>query len=359
MVHGTASKRPWLDGARTLAGVVDREGYLSMRVHRNRHDRAFVVVPNAAVRHSALSLSARGLLVTLLSLPDGTRATVDTVTDQVEEGRRAVSKAFSALEKAGYLRRERGQDPDTGLWGTQTHVSDLPMDHIPAVGAPKSRGVGDLPRGEKNQGKNLLPELQPNGDEALPSRTEEEEDASGDDDHDDAVTGRAAATLAQLGDADRRLALSTSEVLRLAPLASAWLAQGHTPMKIVAALTTRLPESVDSAAALVSYRLKNQMPAMPPPKAPPAPDARHRCQSCDAVFPAGVTQDLCKLCRAEMERATAHILGAPAPAPIAKDQPAPISDEAAGLLAAIRQRRANAGTASAARRHGCPAFAAA
>ncbi|MFJ9158698.1 hypothetical protein ACIRPS_18065 [Streptomyces griseoviridis] len=336
-----------------LTGVVDREGSLSMRVHRNRHDRAFVVVPNAAARHSGLSLSARGLLVTLLSLPDGTRATVDTVTDQVEEGRRAVAKAFTALEKAGYLRRERGQDPDTGLWGTQTHISDLPMDRIPAVGAPKSRSVGDLPKGEKNQGKNLLPEPRPHGDEAAPPQAEEEEDASGDNDH-DAVTGRAAATLAQLGDADRRLALSTSEVLRLAPLAAAWLAEGHSAMKVVAALTTRLPERVDSAAALVSYRLKNQMPAKPAPKAPPAPDTRHRCQSCDAVFPAGVTQDLCKLCREEMDRATGHILGTPAPA--IPEQPATGSDEAAGLLAAIRQRRATGATG---RRHGRPAFAAA
>ncbi|QXE37132.1 helix-turn-helix domain-containing protein [Streptomyces sp. GMY02] len=324
-----------------------------MRVHRNRHDRAFVVVPNAAARHRGLSLSARGLLVTLLSLPDGTRATVDTVTDQVEEGRRAVAKAFTALEKAGYLRRERGQDPGTGLWGTQTHISDLPMDCIPAVGAPKSRSVGDFPKEEKNREKDLLPEPRPHGEEAAPPRTEEEGDASDDNDH--PVTARAAATLAQLGDADRRLALSTSEVLRLAPLAAAWLAEGHSAMKIVAALTTRLPECVDSAAALISYRLKNQMPAKPAPKALPAPDTRHRCQSCDAVFPAGVTQDLCKLCRAEMERATAHILGTPAPA--AEDQSAPISGEAAGLIAAIRQRRASATATH--RRHGRPAFAAA
>ncbi|WP_411120593.1 hypothetical protein [Streptomyces sp. x-19] len=326
-----------------------------MRVHRNRHDRAFVVVPNAAARHSGLSLSARGLLVTLLSLPDGARATVDTVTDQVEEGRRAVAKAFTALEKAGYLRRERGQDPDTGLWGTQTHVSDLPMDRIPAVGEPKCRNVGDLPKGEKNQAKNLLPDAEPSGDEAAtPLRAEEEEEAPGHNDQTDAATGRAAATLAQLGDADRRLTLSTSEVLRLAPLAAAWLAEGHTAMKIVAALTTRLPERVDSAAALVSYRLTNQMPAKPQPKPKPAPDTRHHCQSCDAVFPAGVTQDLCKLCREEMDRATGHILGTPAPA--TPEQPATGSDEAAGLLAAIRQRRATGVTA---RRHGRPAFAAA
>ncbi|NEA50445.1 hypothetical protein [Streptomyces sp. SID10815] len=322
-----------------------------MRVHRNRHERAFVVVPNAAARHHDLSLTARGLLVTLLSLPDGTRATVDTVTDQVEEGRRAVAKAFTALEAAGYLRRERGQDPETGLWGTQSHVSDLPMDRIPAVGAPKDRNVGDLPRRGKNQGKNLLPEPQGDGDDEAAPAAREEEVTLDNDKHDDVATGRAAATLAQLGDADHRLALSAAEVLRLAPAAAAWLAEGHSSAKITAVLTARLPEQVDSAAALVAYRLKNQMPTRPKPKPRPAPDTRAHCQGCGAVFPTGITRDLCRLCRTEQE----HV---PAQPPAATDSITTISDEAAGLLATIRQRRAAKVTGTASRRP-YPAFAAA
>lgn len=288
-----------------------------MRVHRNRHDRAFVVVPNAAARHDRLSLAAVGLLVRLLSMPDGARATIDTVTEQVEEGRRAVSKAFTALETAGYLRRERGQDPQTGLWGTQTHVSDLPMDRIPAVGEPQGRNVGDSPKGVKNQGKNLLPEPKPQSDgeaQAEPGAEEEEEVSDDNDDQvpADAETGQAASTLARLGDTDRRLKLSTSEVLRLAPLASAWLSEGHSAMKIVASLTTRLPEQVDSAAALVSYRLRNQMPARPKPKPQAAPDTRDRCEVCRAPFPLGRRGTVCGACRAELDRAAAFLASAPA-----------------------------------------------
>ncbi len=323
-----------------------------MRVHRNRHERAFTVVPNAAARHHKLSLTARGLLITLLSLPDGTRATVDTVTDEVEEGRRAVSKAFTALEKAGYLRRERGQDPETGLWGTQSHVSDVPMDRIPAVGMPKDRNVGDLPRRGKNQGKNLLPEPQSDGNGQAVPAPQEEEATLDNDKHDDVATGRAAATLAQLGDVDHRLALSAAEVLRLAPTAAAWLAEGHTSAKITAVLTARLPERVDSAAALVAYRLKNQMPAQPKSKPRPAPDTRARCQDCGAVFPTGMKSDLCRPCRAEHQPAPAQ-----APA-TATGGITTISDEAAGLLAAIRQRRAAKVTGTASHRPH-PAFAAA
>ncbi|MFF3692020.1 hypothetical protein [Streptomyces sp. NPDC002221] len=285
-----------------------------MRVHRNRHDRAFVVVPNAAARHERLSLTAVGLLVRLLSMPDGAKATIDTVTEQVSEGRRAVAKAFSALEDAGYLRRERGQDPETGLWGTQTHVSDLPMNRIPTVGAPRLRNVGDLPKGDKNQKKNLLPDpsTEVQADKAPKVDTEEDE-ASGEKNAEtapaDAETGRAATTLAHLGAIDSRLKLSTNEVLRLAPLAAEWLAEGHSTMKITAVLSTRLPERVDSAAALVTYRLRNQMPAKPTPKAPPAPDTRDRCDVCRAPFPQGRRGDLCGACREELDRAAAFLSG--------------------------------------------------
>ena len=281
-----------------------------MRVHRNRHDRAFVVVPNQAARHKKLSLAARGLLVTLLSLPDEAKATIETITDDVEEGRQAVSKAFRQLEAAGYLRRERYQNPETGRWCTETHVSDLPTDHIPTIGEPNPRPVGDSPKGAKNQGKNFLPA--PSTAEGAETAKEEEE-ASGEKNDQavpaDADTGRAARVLAQLGDADRRLKLSTAEVLRLAPLAAVWLAEGHSSLKIADVLTTRLPERIDSAAALISYRLKNQMPARPQPKRKPAPDTRDRCQVCRAPFPLGRQGTICRTCRDELDRA-ATFLGA-------------------------------------------------
>ncbi|WP_372407222.1 hypothetical protein [Streptomyces luteireticuli] len=303
-----------------------------MRVHRNRHDRAFVVVPNAAARHSQLSLAAVGLLVRLLSMPDGAKATIDSVTEQVEEGRRAVSKAFAALETAGYLRRERAQDPETGLWGTQTHISDLPMDRIPTVGAPKDRTVGALPQREKNQEKNLLrPEPVSGADgETLTQAVEEEgeipQDKQSQGASDKTAVGRAAACLGKLGSTDRRLGLGTADVLRLAPLAAEWLTDGHSELKLLTVLTARLPEQVDAPAALISYRLKNHRPSKPKPK--PAPAPRFFCQDCAAPFPAGVAATTCKQCAS----ATAE--------PSSAGEPAPVSPEAAELLAAIRQRRA-------------------
>ncbi|WKU46755.1 hypothetical protein Q3V23_23315 [Streptomyces sp. VNUA116] len=319
-----------------------------MRIHRNRHQRAFIVLPNAAARHQDLSLAARGLLVTLLSLPDGTPATVESITDRVAEGRSAVSKAFTQLETAGYLRRHRSQDPETGLWNTQSHVSDLPMNHIPAVGEPRGRTVGDSPKGESTQGKNLLPDAAAKSDGAGAIKGSGEKE--GEKSHNkkpqtapaDAELGRASAVLAQLGKADPRLALGTADILRLAPLAAEWLTEGHRELKLLTVLTTRLPERIDAPAALVQYRLKNHRPAKPQPRKMQAPITRACCQSCAAPFRAGVERELCQPCTDEMAQAVAHLTATTSAAePAPTGDPSPVSAEAAELLASIRQRRTN------------------
>ena len=50
-----------------------------MRVQRTRHTRAYVQIPNE-IAQSSMSLAELGLLVRLLSLPDKSRATVETIT---------------------------------------------------------------------------------------------------------------------------------------------------------------------------------------------------------------------------------------------------------------------------------------
>ncbi|GAA4942296.1 hypothetical protein GCM10023238_05190 [Streptomyces heliomycini] len=68
-------------------------------------------VHNAIARHGSLSLEAVGLLVRLLSLPDGSGATVERITAQVSNGRRSVSKAMNELIEAGYVKRAKVPGP--------------------------------------------------------------------------------------------------------------------------------------------------------------------------------------------------------------------------------------------------------
>lgn len=279
-----------------------------MRVQRTKHLRAFVQISNDIARHSRLSLEAVGLLVRLLSLPETNGATVDKITAKVPNGRRSVSKAMNELIAEGFVSRAKLQDPETGLWVTITTVTDAPTDHMPTVGVPAPRSVDAYPKGKdaKRKTSPLAPESEQRPEGRADSE-EGEESPQG-----TTVQTTAAAALGRLGSVEPRLRLSVSEVMRLAPLAAQWLSEGFSEPKMIKALTRALPVSIDSAAALVSYRLKNHRPEDETP-APvvQAVDHRARCQGCEAVFPAGREAELCRLCEDEMARAVAHLTDAP------------------------------------------------
>ncbi|MER6102442.1 helix-turn-helix domain-containing protein [Streptomyces sp. NPDC001832] len=281
-----------------------------MQVQRTRHERAFVQIPNQIARHSSLSLEARGLLTYLLSLPSDNGATVEGITSRVPNGRRSVSNAMNELIAAGYVRRSRIQDPETGRWVTITTVSDSPTDHMPTVGAPTGQAVGGYPKGKDPQEKTSSPEpaqqQQPEGCEAG-SNEEGEESPQETNPHATAVSA-----LGRLGSVEPRLKLSLSEVTRLAPKAAQWLSDGISEPQMIKALSRALPVSITSAAALVTYRLKNNRPDEEIAPAPmPEPVNASCCQQCEAPFPAGVEMDLCRRCEAEMKRAVARLTGEP------------------------------------------------
>ncbi|MCY0941941.1 hypothetical protein [Streptomyces antarcticus] len=279
-----------------------------MQVQRTRHTRAYVQIPNEIARHSSLSLEAVGLLTRLLSLPDANGATVERVTAAVPNGRRTVSNAMNELITAGYVKRARVQDPESGRWVTITSVTDAPADHMPTVGLPSGQAVGGYPKGVIQEGNDLLPEVGPEADECLGESQQQEGEESPSPSNGnstsgtaDAVTGRAAACLNRLRDFEPRLRLTTKEALRLAPLAARWLADDLHEMEVITALTRALPASIESAAALVSFRLKHHQPEKSELRQSPAPaptrEQRTQCRECRAPFRLGVTADLCRDCR--------------------------------------------------------------
>ncbi|MFE7238233.1 hypothetical protein [Streptomyces sp. NPDC057580] len=277
--------------------------------------RQYVQIPNAIARHGNLSLEAVGLLVRLLSLPDGSGATVEKITDQVPNGRRTVSKAMNELIAAGYVSRTKLQDPETGRWVTITTVTDTPesevspTDRMSTVGEATGRAVGGHPKGKDPQEKTSSPEpvqQQPEGCE-VGSNEEGEESPQETNPHTTAV-----AALGRLGSVEPRLKLTLSEVTRLAPKAAQWLSEGISEPQMIKALCRALPVSITSAAALVTYRLKNSRPdeeTAPAPMSEPVNAAC--CQQCEAPFPAGVEMDLCRHCEVEMQRVVARLTGEP------------------------------------------------
>lgn len=101
-------------------------------------DGGWVPVANTTAQGQRLSWRAKGLLVDLLSYPDGYHMTFKMLMDAAKrsgdpdvEGRDAMRKAMQELERKGYLKHERIEvkDPAPGgqRWRTETFICDQPI----------------------------------------------------------------------------------------------------------------------------------------------------------------------------------------------------------------------------------------
>lgn len=120
-----------------------------MKIRRSRLTGDFLQVPNATVRDDRLSHMARGILVELLSRPDGWEATADDMWQasvakhgKDSPGRRMFRAAFAELKAHGYLTAGRG-----ALAGGR-HATVLTLTDVPHAGTSKEEN------GETKTGKN-------------------------------------------------------------------------------------------------------------------------------------------------------------------------------------------------------------
>ena len=120
-----------------------------MSVHRlakYRQDDPFTRVPNTAIEDPNLDLKALGLLVLMLSKPDGWTFRERNLAEAAGVGREAVRTAMRRLIEAGYVVRHREAD-DGKPPITVTTVYDRPI-HAkvgnPEVGKPDRRETRPL-----------------------------------------------------------------------------------------------------------------------------------------------------------------------------------------------------------------------
>jgi hypothetical protein len=300
---------------------------LQVQIHRTRFTRDYLQVPNQiARRDTRLSMAARGLLVHLLSLPPGAasegKATVAYLCTVFPDGRKTIANAMNLLVELGYVKRAKVQDPDTGLWVTLTSVTDTPespSDTIPTVGSPTSGLSAAIPTGEDTRGNDTPPTppeavAKPEADmpagpireegESSPSR-QEEAPASPE------LISQAVRVLERLGLREPRLFLSDADCHRLAPRVVPWLRDGFTGSEIIQTLCRVLPDEIESAPALVVFRLRNFRPEREIPSAPrPAewkPAARKVCDGCEALWPLGHPGGTCRTCQDGIDRALSFL----------------------------------------------------
>lgn len=104
-----------------------------MRIVRGpRPDTGYTVLDNVIIRDSRLSWKARGILVYLLSQPDGWESDSVQLAAMAKDGRDATRTGLAELRETGYLMYEKTQDPTTGRWSTAITVVDNPGTGFPA-----------------------------------------------------------------------------------------------------------------------------------------------------------------------------------------------------------------------------------
>ena len=108
-----------------------------MTTYRIADRRRWTSVSNGLIEDGSISFRARGLLVWLLSKPDGWSVRSEVIAAATTEGRDAVRSALNELEKAGYIKREKARD-EMGRWVTFSNIYESPGPENPAPGSRPS-----------------------------------------------------------------------------------------------------------------------------------------------------------------------------------------------------------------------------
>ncbi|MGW3726886.1 hypothetical protein [Streptomyces sp. NPDC000851] len=241
-------------------------------------------------------------------LPEGAAMDVKSLAKALPlYGQQAVRSALNLLSRAGHLHRVRGlatTDDGGTRWVFRTFWSSTARDSawwarfldggeaVEVVATP----VGDA-------------------DAATPSCDPAPETHSPE-------TPRTTAyrVLARLGRIEPRLALSDADCNALTELVVPWLERGATPVSLMQALTSGLPDTVHAPRGFVARRLRDKLPPMPSPSTVPAPtpDAPEpgprvvgrlmpECTECGVPGrPAAFVGGLCRGCRSAVLLGEAH-----------------------------------------------------
>ncbi|MGH6657218.1 MAG: hypothetical protein ACRDVE_18700, partial [Actinocrinis sp.] len=254
-----------------------------MRIHPSAHVRFFSVLNNDVLRDGRLSFCARGILAHVLSLPDGHRFDIRSLTERTPEGRQRVASALRELERFGYLRRTvtRG---DRGRVSTEVEVFETPGVTValgpaqvgPGAGKPDSGQPGAGPNGDNpvkerdkeptpaapvhrpangsrggasggagsRQPSNSLPNPRPDPSAGLEPHSRSGPYSASSQNlraSTEAETVAGAALLARVGRAEPQLALGERETVALAPLVAEWRRRGASDLHILGSMTRGLP----------------------------------------------------------------------------------------------------------------------
>ena len=108
-----------------------------MAILRNPNKSKFTIVNNCALMDDALSLKARGLLASMLSLPDNWQFSEEGLCNIFKKDKRdSIRSGLKELEARGYLVRTRKRDDSGRITAIRWTVYDSPRTEKPMLENP-------------------------------------------------------------------------------------------------------------------------------------------------------------------------------------------------------------------------------
>lgn len=98
-----------------------------MSVYRRHKRTDFSVIDNHVFKDKDLTLKAKGLLATILSLPDDWKYSIEGLASLSNDGTTSVSNAINELIKAGYIVRSQSNDDQGRFSGYVYDIYEKPQ----------------------------------------------------------------------------------------------------------------------------------------------------------------------------------------------------------------------------------------
>ncbi|MEV6618103.1 helix-turn-helix domain-containing protein [Streptomyces sp. NPDC051051] len=315
-------------------------GVTHVRAYQSSH---YTIIGNHLAQHRALSLTAIGPAVHILSLPQGAPVDIRSLADRFPEGRDRIAFGLRELEAHGYLERVR-ERTEGGRFVTRTYAHNAPALTRSRAEASEVRDEPVVVSVARVASVTTAVPVAP----AVPAAVAEVAGAEGADDpvpeeppsvpseprgqepFDSGHRDKASALLAGLRRTDDRFTLSRKDVERLIPAVVAWFDNGASRAAVIHAMTDDVPVLLKTPAGFLARRLREGLPPPLPPLSPfaapgedppPAPvattpepwaDPWTDCEGgCTRVLPTAGPERVCRDCRAR------RAATAPVPAPAA------------------------------------------
>jgi hypothetical protein len=110
--------------------IIEAEVIQKMAILRNKTQNNFTIVNNKILKNKDLTCKLRGLLITMLSLPDNWNFSIKGLVSILPDGESAIRAGLCDLERFGYLKRERIRNEKGQILDVTWTITDEPSPRV-------------------------------------------------------------------------------------------------------------------------------------------------------------------------------------------------------------------------------------